>query len=500
MTTETGPLTAPVGMPAEAAGFAETHVSWVFFTPDRAYKLLKPVEFAFLDLSDRSDRVAAAEREIELNRQFAPDVYLGAADVVESGEVVDRMIVMRRLPAGRRLAALVDDDHFSEHLDAVARRIAAIHAAAAIVAPAPMATRERVQANWTDNFTAIERSVPTVIGREVFEHVRRLAVDYLNERDALFDDRIERGYVRAGHGDLIAEDVFCLDDGPRILDCLAFDDDLRIADVLNDIAFLVMDVHRIAGAEPAGLLLRRYQEYSGERHPASLAHHYIAYRANVRTKVACLRAEQGDAPSVALARTYHDLAAHHLERARVRLVLIGGGVGTGKTTLAERVAEHYGYVHLASDDIRRDLAGIPRGEHRIVPPDTGLYAPDRVDAVYREQRREAESLLRRGHGVVLDASFARVVHRAAAARLAVDCGAELVEIECVVGPEIARTRIADRFDDPENTSDATVELVDRVAARFEPWTSAVTVDTASPPDVVATRVVGHIERGWSERP
>ena len=30
-----------------------------------------------------------------------------------------------------------------------------------------------------------------------------------------------------GHGDLLADDIFCMDDGPRILDCLEFDDHLR---------------------------------------------------------------------------------------------------------------------------------------------------------------------------------------------------------------------------------------------------------------------------------
>lgn len=491
------PPAAPTPAPDEATGSAETHVSWVFFTPDRAYKLLKPVRFAFLDLSDRSDRIAATDREIELNRGFAPDVYLGRADVIEEGELVERMIVMRRLPASRRLAALVDDDDLADHLRAVARRIAAIHAAAPVVAPAPMATRERVGANWADNFSAIEQFVPTVVARADFDHVRQMVEDYLGHRDALFGERIEQGYVRAGHGDLIAEDVFCLDDGPRILDCLAFDDDLRVSDVLNDIAFLVMDVHRLAGPEPAALLLGWYQEYSGERHPASLAHHYIAYRAHVRTKVACLRSGQGDPASAAIAREHHALAAHHLERARIRLVLIGGGVGTGKSTLASRVARRYGYVHLATDEIRRDLGGIPRGEHRIVPPGTGLYAPAEVDAVYREQRREAESLLRRGHGVVLDASFTSAAHRAAAARLAADCGAELTEIECVVGADVARARVAERFDDPTNTSDATVGLVDDVAARFDPWPSAVRVDTDAPPDDVADEVIRRVEDCWA---
>jgi len=53
----------------------------------------------------------------------------------------------------------------------------------------------------------------------------------------LFDARIGGGWVLDGHGDLLAEDIFCLQDGPRILDCLEFDDRLRWVDGLDDAAF-----------------------------------------------------------------------------------------------------------------------------------------------------------------------------------------------------------------------------------------------------------------------
>jgi aminoglycoside phosphotransferase family enzyme len=47
-----------------------------------------------------------------------------------------------------------------------------------------------------------------------------------------------------GHGDLLGDDIFCLDDGPRILDCLDLDDRLRWLDGLDDAAFLAMDLER----------------------------------------------------------------------------------------------------------------------------------------------------------------------------------------------------------------------------------------------------------------
>src|SRR5207248_5092618 len=168
--------------------------------------------------------------------------------------------------------------------------------------------------------------------------------------------RIALGAVRDGHGDLQAEDIFCLDDGPRILDCIEFDDRLRHVDVLADVAFLAMDLERLGAPEAAATFLARYREFARESYPPSLAHHYIAARAHVRCKVACLRHRQGDDGGADAARGLLDLTARHLEAARVRLVLVGGLPGTGKSTVAAALADATGWVVLRSDEVRKDVA------------------------------------------------------------------------------------------------------------------------------------------------
>ena len=84
----------------------ETHMSWVFLTRNRAYKLKKPVRFPYLDFSTLALREAACRAEIRLNRRLAPDVYLGvvpvtwsatALSVGDGGDIVDWLVVMRRL-------------------------------------------------------------------------------------------------------------------------------------------------------------------------------------------------------------------------------------------------------------------------------------------------------------------------------------------------------------------------------------------------------------------
>ncbi len=470
----------------------ETHISTLFFAGNRVYKLAKRVDLPFLRTIDTAERLRLAARELELNQRFSPDVYLGLAEVSEADRVVDRMIVMRRLPGERQLTKLLREGDATSCLRDVVRRVATAHSAADVV-DGPPGRIDRLSQNWRDNFDSLAPYAGSVIAKDEFDTVRRLAETYLTQSRGLRESRITDGFVRDGHGDLTADDIYCLDDGPRILDCLAFDDDLRIDDVLNDIAFLVMDVHRLAGRDTARRLMEAYHEFSNEHHPSSLAHHYVAYRAHVRTKIACLRAEQGDDDSAELARSYHSLALDHLERAQIRIVLVGGGPGVGKTSLSRRIAEHYGYVHLATDEIRHDVAGIPHDEHAFAPLDRGAYDTDVVDATYDEQAREACSLLSGGHGVVLDASWASNRHRDALRRAIGDLGVVPIEFECVLDDAIARERIACRLTDPHDPSDATPELVDLLRSRRDMWPEAHQIGTFASVDEVVRTALAAIE-------
>jgi aminoglycoside phosphotransferase family enzyme/predicted kinase len=475
---------------AAAAASRETHISQIFFTTDRAYKLLKPVRMSFLDLTDREQRLAAARRELDLNQRIAPDVYLGLGDLHEHGELVDHLIVMRRMPDDRRLSDLLrsgaDTDN---HLRAVARTVAVFHAGLdPITDDETIATASATRDRWDDNFVNIERSVGPVIDPAAFDRARTLALRYVDANPALFASRIRGGFIRDGHGDLIADDIFCLDDGPRILDCLAFRDDFRIGDVLSDIAFLVMDVHRLAGAEPGRRLMRWYQEYADEHHPSSLAHHYVGYRAHVRAKVACLAHEQGVGDQVALARDYHALALHHLELSRGRLVLIGGAPGVGKSTLSSCLSDTFTIPTLVTDVIRKDLAGVAHDDHRPSRLGTGLYTPEMTDRVYRELLRQADVLLTSGESAILDASWSSAEHRRLAGELARRHDAELIQIECTLDADEVRRRISRRTSRGDDPSDATVAVAEQMAAGRDTWPEATRVSTEGTIDQVCARV------------
>jgi uncharacterized protein len=479
---ETRPAVAaePAAVAAEPAAVAETHSAMVFFVGDRAYKVKKPVDLGFLDFRTRSARSAACHREVVLNRRLAPDVYLGVADLVgPGGNVWDHLVVMRRMPAARRLSTLAAAGaDLDSELGRLARLVAAFHARAERGPAADRAAGgDALAARGAANTASLLARGPGVVDPDQVQHVDALAARYLAGRAALFDERIRTGRAVDGHGDLLADDIFLLPDGPRVLDCLEFDDDLRRGDALADVAFLAMDLERLGRPDLAGRFLADYREHAADTWPASLAHHHIAYRAQVRSKVAAIRAGQGGDTGTA-ARDLLALARRHLEAGAVRLVVVGGSPGTGKSTLAAGLAGVLDAAVLRSDEIRKELAGLPTDHPAPAPFGAGIYDRSTTAATYREMFRRAEIALGRGENVVLDASWSDAGRRRAALDLGRQTRSDTVELRCTTPPGLAAARIRRRWAAGGDPSDATPAVAAQLAATQDPWPSATTVDTS----------------------
>jgi aminoglycoside phosphotransferase family enzyme/predicted kinase len=473
----------PLGRPA----VEETHISTVFLTGDRAYKLKKDVRLPFLDWTARGAREAACHDEVRLNRRIAPDVYLGVADVVQDGAPCDHLVVMRRMPADRRLSRLVSAGvDVGEGIDAIAAAMADFHAGAARSADVERWTSTTaVRRNWADNIAVLADEGGAILDPAQVRRVAALAERYLDGRDALFSERSARGFHVDGHGDLLADDVYLLEDGPRILDCLEFAPQLRAVDVLDDVAFLAMDLERLGAPDEAARLVAAYDRHSGEAHPATLLHHFVAYRAGVRAKVACIRRTEGDERAGADAVDLLALALRHLEAGQVRLILVGGLPGTGKSTLSAAMCGRAGWRLLRSDVIRKELAGLDPSTPAPAEFGEGLYDATHSARTYHLLLERAARLLRLGETVVLDATWLDPHRRAEAVAVATETASELVELRCVAPAELAAERLLSRpASDP---SDATPDVAAVMAQRARPWPEAREIDTT-------TTVVASVDR------
>ncbi len=483
----------PKALDQPPAAVVETHVSTLFFVGDRVYKLHKPVRFGFLRAATVEDRRRDCEREVELNRRLAPDVYLGVAELTMDEQVIDHMVVMRRLPDSRRLASLAcHKDGIDHWLHLVATRLAEFHRGAERSSEISAdATSEAIRAHWQQVFDEAEAYVGPLLDAGDDEEIRRLSLRWIEGRGPLLRQRIAEGCICDGHGDLQAADIFCLDDGIRVLDCLEFSDQLRHGDVCADMAFLAMDLERLDCLAEAWELLRVYQTEAGMTFPPALLHHYWAYRAYIRSMVASLRSGQGDPDAPELARKLHAMALSHLREAQVRLVLVGGLPGSGKTTLTSELANATGWKLLHSDDVRRQLGESSENAERDTPPfPSGRYGASMTRSVYEELIRQAEAALALGDSVIIDASWNDSSWRLAAASAAERLSSDLMELCLSCAPDVADARIRKRLDDGTDSSEATSEVRKAMSVVMDPWPSARSVDTTdmSPQEFVRSLI------------
>ncbi len=304
----------------------ETHMSWVFLAGNLVFKLKKPIRSDFLNFSTLAARRWDSEREVRLNRRLAGDVYLGTVALKRrpdgglalqgDGTVVDWLVQMRRLPAGRMLDAAIERGTVTEpELARFCRRMTAFYqftAEPVATAPAGHLRRfaEDVRAN-ADELGKAAFALPAPLREPPFAAQRA----FLAERGGLLEQRARDGRIVEAHGDLRLEHV-CLLETPVVIDCLEFNRGLRILDPVDELAYLGLECERLGAPEIGAQVLRQYCEATGDRVPGELVDFYKAFRACVRAKIALWHTEDDAVHDHdkwrGRARDYLEIAARHI--------------------------------------------------------------------------------------------------------------------------------------------------------------------------------------------
>ena len=511
------------GDPSASGGveWIQTHLSHVFLTGRRVYKLRKAVDLGFVCFASRAERNADCLREVALNRRLAPDVYLGVAPVetapggVRVGSVAEALVgggehcvVMRRLPAGRDALSLLHAGRLpGEWLDRVAERVAEFHAAHGLGVPAPFSASEwleRCTRPVEQNFALLAEAAGRIFPGGLLDRAREAARAFVARHPRCFEARRLAGRAVDGHGDLHLQHVWFETDAadPIFVDCIEFSEGLRRIDAAAEVAFLAMDLRYRGEAGRAARFLRRYARASDDFDLYSVVDYFLSYRAAVRAKVASVAACDPGIESLQRERAAES-ARRHLELAVAALlpasggalVLVGGAVGTGKSTAAEALADRVGGVVIASDRVRKRLAGLAPTDRAAAGPERGIYTTERTERVYAGLVVRAVPVVASGRVAILDATFATRAHRRRAREAADAQGVAVRFVETRCPPAVARERLARRAAAGTDPSDAGPELHARSLARFEPIAPeegipADVLDTADPAwrDELARRV------------
>jgi len=445
---------------APSVEIRQTHASCVFLTPTDAYKLKKPVDFGFLDYSTLRRRGLMCRREVDLNRRLAPSVYLGVERLVMCadgsfriggpGKTVEYLVRMRRLPDEATLSSLLARDAVSdEDVERIARTVAAFHAAAP-VAPAGFGSTVQLWRNAAENLAEVDRQGPDGFLRAASAEVRSWTRAFLATHGSVLRERVAKGRVRDGHGDLRCEHVYLYDGQLSIVDCVEFNRRHRHVDVGLDLSFLVMDISTIGCPDRAEAMVRSYEAASGDSFGA-LMDFFCCYRAMVRCKVAFLRS--GEPEFDAASRLGAEIEARRYLMAALRfarsdrqpwMILVTGLTGSGKSTAARLLQGALPARVASSDETRKKLAGLGPGQHAAEPYGSGLYSPVMNARVYHALLDEAAYALSRRRSIILDATHRRPEERLAARDLARRYGARFLMVECHAREETIEARLRQR--------------------------------------------------------
>ena len=443
----------------------ETHISWVLLASETAYKIKKPVRLSFVDYASLAARRHFCEEELRLNRRLAPSLYLGLSTVTGTpgqpaidgpGPVLEYAVRMRRFPAG----AL-----FSEKAEAGTLRPAEVDDLAALLANFhDHARRAGAAAGFGAAPMRRSAALAALHGVQPFAQEpewTRLR-DWMDAQAALlaplWQERKSGGWIRECHGDLHLDNLIAPPAGVAAFDGIEFDPALRWTDVLDDIAFAVMDFAAHGRRDFAFRLLNGWLDRIGGHETLPALRFSLVYRALVRAQVAGLREDR------ARIRRYLDAASGWLEPTTPRLVITHGLPGSGKTFQSQGLLEREGAIRLRSDVERKRLFGLGMLQDSRA---AGLevYGRETTARTYERLLAGARSALAAGFTAILDAAYLRRAEREQARALAVSLGVPFLILHCEAPPETLRQRLLARRGD---ASEADAGVLDRLEATAEP--------------------------------
>lgn len=495
---------APYPHRADRVEHRETHISHVLLAGDFAYKIKKPLDLDFLDFSTLDLRRHYCREEIRLNARLAPEIYLdvvpitGTADdpVIDGkGDPIEFAVRMRRFDEAhllsRRLSANLLD---AATIDRVAERIARFHETEAAVSTGGDAgTPAAVIAPMRENFNQILPRITDPTERERLQQLAGWTEAQFEDLRPLLSERRDQGRIRECHGDMHLGNMVLTGDRVAIFDGIEFSEALRWIDVASEIAFLIMDLDHRGATALAGHALDAWLAGTGDYEALQVLRFYLVYRAMVRAKISAIRAGQmpgSEAADEAWA-DYHahvELAKRYAGAGAPSLTITRGVAGTGKSTAAARLIERIGAVRLRSDVERRRLYPHASAEVR--------YGEPASDAVHARLEQLADTALRAGWPVVVDATFIEQRRREPFLELAGSHGVEFRLLDLRVSARKRDDRIAARAAAGRDPSEADPEIAHRQESALEPLTPeesavTITVDNDGSQPIVPATGLGH---------
>jgi len=482
------------GAQVESVEVLQTHISYVFLTGTFAYKVKKPVNFGFLDFSTLDNRKFFCEEEIRLNRRLCPEMYLDVLPITQKddtleldgcGRVVEYALKMKQFPQDQIMTNLLKQEKIDEEIiDKICTILVDFYNSQPHSDDITKYGESRaVKQNIDENFEQTKSVIDAAIPKDTYNFIKEANTKFFETKKETFDNRMKEGCIKDCHGDLHSGNIVVADDKIHIFDCIEFNKRFRFCDVASDIGFLAMDLDFLNHPYLSSYLIQYYVEKSNDAGIFDVLNFYKSYRAYVRGKVNSFQLSDPNIDQekknsiIEIAKKYFDLSQYYaslfsteLQDKKPLLFLVSGITGTGKSTVALKIAIDYHAHQINTDVVRKELAGIDKFERHHDKLNTGLYDPKNVDFTYEKVIEKASNLLKKGENVVLDATFQKKKYREMVRNIAEKNHVKLVIIYCTCPDEVVKKRLEQRLK-KKSVSDGRWEIYIQQKNTFEPFDS-----------------------------
>ena len=490
----------------------ETHISSVIIDADYVYKLKKPIDLGFLDFSTLEKRQHFCDEEIRLNKRLSPELYIDVLPVHgtvddpsfdEDGPVLEYLVRMRPFPQQAQLDRMLERGALDEtHMISLAGYIADFHEHAARASEQQAyGSPERVRQPGVHNFSQIRQLIddPQIVSR--LDVIERWSDAHFQSNIEFFQQRKQRGFVRECHGDLHLRNLAWVNDSALAFDCIEFDPALYWIDVINDVAFLVMDLLSQQQHQLAMTFLNNYLQHSGDFAGLRVLPFYLVYRAMVRAKIeaiTCSQSGTGDRDkqqALEHLQSYLALAESLIQPPAPMLILMHGASASGKSTIAHAISGQLDAIVMRSDVERKRLFGLSAAQAAADSYQQGIYSQQATADTYNRLAELSADIIESGYSVIVDATFSDSQQRRNFQQLARNKDCCFVMLDLKVPETILQQRILQRQGD---VSDADLSVLQQQLSCWQslgedemPDTITVQAEKSVEPEQLAGQIRQH---------
>jgi len=313
----------------EKAILIETHISWVLLAGDYAYKIKKPMKLSFLDFSALSDRKKYCKEEVRLNQRLSKDIYLDVLPITKegntlhiggSGKALDYAVRMKRMDQSKLMSLQLKKNKVgSSFIIDLASIVSRFHQ-----------QQEPILKKYDPYFlsrefadiSGIASKARLIMGEKWYTDIKQciqLSNRFVKAHEVFIKYRADSGNIRDVHGDLHTQNIFAYDK-PVIFDCVEFKKEFRQIDLLNEVAFLCMDLEAMKRVDLSEVFLKSYFQKMklSKKDPElmDLFTYFKAYRACIRAKVSTIELIQHpeDAKIKKKVKLYTELIKKYLSK------------------------------------------------------------------------------------------------------------------------------------------------------------------------------------------